>query len=82
MSAKTDPGAKQKNENVLIIKTKLGERATEVRYNGVYVVRLFEKFYITQNPSFVTIGAVSRHNEYVGATFIDGRDIIVKEVFQ
>lgn len=83
MSAKTEnPGAKQKNENVLVIKTKLGERVTEVRYNGVYVVRLFEKFYITQNPFFVIIGAVSRHNEYVGATFIDGEDIIVREVFE
>lgn len=82
MSATTDPGAKQKNENVLIIKTKLDEREVEVWHNRKYIAHILGRFYITQKPMFVAISIVSQRNDFAGAVYIDGKDIIVKEVFE
>lgn len=82
MSATTDPGAKQKNENVLIIRTKLGESVVEVEYNGVLKAILHERFDVYRGSTFVTIGLVTNDNNDIGSFFIDGEDIIVKEVFE
>lgn len=81
MSATTDPGAKQKNENVLIIRTKLGESVVKVEYNGVLKAILHERFDIYGGSTFITIGLVTNDNNHIGSFFIDGEDIIVKEVF-
>lgn len=83
MSAATEnPGAKQKNENVLIIRTKLGESVVELEYNGRLKAILHERFDIYRGSTFVTIGLVTNDNNDIGSFFIDGDDIIVKGVFQ
>lgn len=82
MSATTDPGARQKNENVLVIRTKLGESVVEVEYNGVLKAILHERFDIYRGSTFVTIGLVTNDNNDIGSFFIDGDEIIIKGVFQ
>jgi hypothetical protein len=85
MSATTDPGAKQKNENVLVITT-IDKGRTIIDYKGRTVADLIGEVRIDQsNPKWVAVYVLPPHctKKETNALFFDGcDDVIIKEVFE